>query len=142
MAGQFYSEDSPTGLVTLLSTAGAAFSPTAFTGLSTVNSATQTRNYYYGLQVVIDITTLTGTAPAVTFTIQGVDAVSGKFFTVLATTALAATGTTILTVYPGATVAANATVSTPLPYQWRVIYTTSGTAVTNLTATVAAYLIP
>ena len=59
-----------------------------------------------GCRVVIDITAQ-GAAPATTFTIQAKDPSSGKYYTLLASAALTAVGTTVLKVYPGAVAVAN-----------------------------------
>jgi hypothetical protein len=68
--------------------------------------------------LVIDITVFaTGTF---TFTLQGKDGASGKYYTVLASTALNSTGTTLLKVCPGLTAAANATANDLWPMVWRV----------------------
>lgn len=88
-----------------------------------------------GLLAVIDITTLTGSAPTALFTIEGKDPVSGKYFTLLATTALNATATTILQLGRGILAAANVAANVNLPSVLRCRVTTGGT-VTNLTATV------
>lgn len=65
-----------------------------------------------GIKVVVDITAITGT---LTVTIEGYDNASGKKYTILASAALAGTGTTVLTVYPGAVVTANASANDHLP---------------------------
>lgn len=57
------------------------------------------------LRVVINITAITGT---LTVTIQGYDQASGTTFTLLASTAIAATGQTVLLVAPGIAASANA----------------------------------
>lgn len=72
-----------------------------------------------GLHLVIDVTAVTAT-PSVTFTIQGKDPVSGKVWTILASAAITAVGTTILKVYPGLTAAANAAANDVLPPTWNV----------------------
>ena len=98
------------------------------------NGSDQTNRRGHGLLVVVDITALTGTAPTLTVTIQGKDTASGKYFTILASAALAAVATTVLRVYPGLTAAANLVASDVLPYTWRVISVIGGTtpAVTYL----------
>lgn len=73
-----------------------------------------------GVKVVIDITAVPGSAPSITFTIQGKDEVSAKYYTILASSALTGTGTTVLTVYPGLTAANNSVASDVLPRTWRV----------------------
>ena len=72
-----------------------------------------------GLHLVIDVTAVTAT-PSVVFTIKGKDPVSGKVWTILASAAIVATGTTILKVYPGLTAAANLVASDVLPPTWQV----------------------
>lgn len=81
-------------------------------------SADQTNYNGRGLHVVIDVTAWT--AGSITVTIQGKDSVSGKYYTILASAALAAVGTTILRVYPGLTASANAAANDILPRTWRV----------------------
>jgi len=82
----------------------------------------QRNPYARGLHLVIDITQLTATQ-TVTVTIQGKDPLSGKYYTILASTALAAVATTVLKVYPGLPVAANSTANDILPRDWRVAIT-------------------
>lgn len=112
----------------------------AAAGTGTTNTADQVNHGASGVQVIIDITVITGTGPTLTVTIQGKDPVSGKYFTILASAALGATGTTVLKVYPGITAAANASVSDALPRDWRVSYTIGGTT-PAVTATIAASLL-
>jgi hypothetical protein len=87
--------------------------------------------------VTVDVTAISGTTPTFTVTIQGKDEISGKYYDILATTALNATGTVVLRVYPGLTASANVTVNDVLPRMWRVKYVTGGTT-PNVTATIAA----
>lgn len=94
-----------------------------------------------GLHLTIDITVLGGTTPTLTVTIQGKDPVSGKYYTILASAALAAVATTVLRVYPGLVAAANLVANDVLPREWRVIYAIAGTTPT-VTATIAASIIP
>lgn len=82
------------------------------------NSSDQTNYNGRGLDVVIDITAWT--AGSITVTIQGKDALSGKYYTILASAALAAVGTTVLRVHPGLTAAANTVANYALPRTWRV----------------------
>ena len=89
---------------------------------------------------MIDITALAGVSPTLLVTIQGKDAASGKYYTILASTALAAVATTTLEVYPGIATAANATAGVTLPRVWRVIAVIGGTTPT-VTATVGASVI-
>lgn len=94
-----------------------------------------------GVKVVVDVTALTGTSPTLTVTIQGKDTASGKYFTLLASSALSATGTTVLTVYPGLTAAANSKADDILPDTFRVISTIGGTT-PAVTATVSCICLP
>lgn len=93
-----------------------------------------------GVHLIIDITALAGTTPTLTVTIQGKDAVSGKYYDILASSALNATGTTVLRVYPGLTAAANLTANDVLPRDWRVKTAIAGTT-PEVTATIAHSLI-
>lgn len=92
-----------------------------------------------GLHLVIDVTSITLT-PSVVFTIRGYDEVSTKNWTILASAAVTATGTTVLKVYPGLTAAANLTANDVLPPVWEVLATHGDTD--SITYSVAAQLIP
>lgn len=102
-------------------------------GANTVFSPMQNNVGCSGLLLVIDITAIS--ASTLIITIQGFDVASGKFYTLLASAALAAVGTTVLTVYPGQPTTANISANTPLPKNWRISATTSGT---SCTATIGA----
>jgi hypothetical protein len=81
-----------------------------------------------GAVFYINITAITGTGtPTLTVTIQGKDAASGTYYTILASTGLTATGFTVLRVYPGLTAGANLVVSDILPSVYRISYTITGT---------------
>lgn len=104
----------------------------------TVLVADQKNNDYRGLNLLFDITDTAGTA-SVTLTIQGKDAVSGKYYTILAGAAKTAPGSTLMTVYPGCIAAANTVANLPLPKVWRAwLNVPSGDSVK---ATVGASLI-
>lgn len=102
----------------------------------TVNSADQTN--YNGRGVVVGINVTVATAETLTINIQGKDAASGVYYTLLSSTALAITGFTALTLYPGATTTANVSISGVLPRTWRVQAVVTGTSVS---ATVGASVI-
>ena len=104
------------------------------------NGTDQTNFNGRGVKLVIDITALTGVSPTLTVTVQGKDAASGKYYTILASAALAAVATTTLEIYPGIATAANATQGVTLPRVWRVITTITGTT-PAVTATVGASVI-
>lgn len=90
-----------------------------------------------GMHLVIDITAITGTTPTLTVTIEGKDPTSGKFYTILASAALNATGTTVLKVYPGLTAAANTVANDVIPRDFRVKAVVGGTT-PAVTATISA----
>lgn len=96
------------------------FSIYASAARTTAQTGSDLTNYgQKGVIVIIDITAVAGT-PSLTFTIEGKDSTSGKYYTILASAALTGTGTTKLVVYPGITTGANATINHPLPRVWRV----------------------
>lgn len=73
-----------------------------------------------GVDVIIKVSAVPGGGVSATFTIQGKDPVSGDFYTLLASAAITATGTTVLRVFPGATVTANVSANAALPRVFRV----------------------
>jgi hypothetical protein len=75
-----------------------------------------------GITVVINVTAITA-SPSVVFTIDGKDALSGVYYNLLTSAAIVGTGTTVLRVALGATVAANLVVSLPLPRVIRILPT-------------------
>lgn len=83
--------------------------------------------YARGGHIVVDLTAVTGTTPTCVVTVEGKDELSGKYYTILASASLTATGTTVLKVFPGATAAANAAANDVLPKIWRVKTTIGGT---------------
>lgn len=105
---------------------------------ASVNTEDQSNQRHRGVVVSIDATAFSAT-PSVVFTIQGKDA-NGKYYTLLASAAVTGTGTTQLTVYPGATAAANVAANGILPRNWRVSVA-AGDA-DSLTYSVAATLLP
>lgn len=104
---------------------------------ASLNSA-DLKNYAgRGVTLTVDVTAVPGT-DTVTFTLQGKDPASGKYYTILASAAVSTTGTFQLRVYPGLTAAANLTASDVLPLDWRVAV--SHSAGTNFTYSVGAQL--
>lgn len=63
---------------------------------------------------IIDVTAVTAT-PSVTFTIAGVEPISGNTWTILTSAAITGTGTTVLRVHPSFTAAANTVAKDALP---------------------------
>jgi hypothetical protein len=103
---------------------------------------TDTNEYELGgraraLTVVIDVTAVTST-PSTTFTIQGIDRTSGKTWTILASTALASTGTVVLRVAPGITASANVSANDVVPPLIRIV-ASHGNA-NSMTYSVAGYV--
>jgi hypothetical protein len=80
-----------------------------------------------GLLVVIDMTAVAGGGKTVTFTIQGKDPASQKYYDILASSAISSTGTTVLRIHPSLTGSANAIAKDFVPNQWRVKATHSAT---------------
>ena len=72
-----------------------------------------------GLVVVIDSTAVTAT-PALTVTVAGVDRLSGKLYTILASTSIATVTTVTLRIHPGLTAAANLVANDMVPPVFRV----------------------
>lgn len=104
----------------------------------TVNSPDLANIQGRGVQVVVDLTTMT--TATVTVHVQGKDAASGKYYDILVSAGLTMVATTNLTVYPGAATTANASSPQPLPRVWRVsVVVTGGSAAA--TGTVGASVI-
>lgn len=103
------------------------------------NTADQSNDASSGIKIVIDVTAISGTTPTLTVTLQGKDVASGKYYTILASAAISAVGTTVLSVRPGLTAAANQVANDFLPRTWRVSYAIAGTT-PSVTATIGASL--
>ena len=86
---------------------------------ATPAAADQTNYNARGAVITIDVTAA-GVTPSVVFTVQGKDATSGQYYTILASAAIVGAGPTVLRVFPGLTAAANTTVSDVLPRTWRI----------------------
>ena len=114
--------------------------PVSFTAATGTLTSSDLPNECAGLHLVVDITAISGTSPTLTVTIEGKDMTSGKYYTILASAALNATGTTVLRVYPGLAASANVTANDALPACWRVKAVAGGTTPT-ITATIGASLI-
>jgi hypothetical protein len=95
----------------------------------TVAGATQTNFNARGAAISINMGTVSGTTP--TFTAQAQFSPDGGTTWVniagAVTASITATGVYTLIIYPGVTVAANASISYPLPRTWRLNYTIGGT---------------
>ena len=107
-------------------------------GSSNITGATQKNGKSYkGVKLAINISAFTGSS--VTFTLEGLDPISGTAYTLLASAAKSGTGAFTLTLYPGVTETANVDQSDVLPIWWRI--KTTGTY-TVCTWSVYAELIP
>lgn len=83
-----------------------------------VNSADQNNLTWSGVHVTVNVSAFT--AGSYTPKIQGKDPVSGVYYDLLVGPSIAATGITILKIYPGMAVVANGAASDFLPRVWRV----------------------
>ena len=96
-------------------------------------SAVQSNPYGRGIKLQISVPTYG--SGSFTVSIQGV--INGVAYTILTSAAINASGTTILSVYPGLTASANVTGNDVLPPQWQVVLTpTTFTGVVNIAAAV------
>lgn len=89
---------------------------------ATVSSPDRTNLNGTGMILVIDCTAISA-SPSVTFTIEGKDPASGKYYTILTSAAITGTGTTVLRVHPDLTAAANTVAKDMIPAVWRVTAT-------------------
>ncbi len=105
-------------------------------GAGTVNGPDQTCGGS-ALNLGINITTMTGTGPTLQVTVQGKDAASGQYYTILQSAVLAATGFTLLQIADGIVVAANLSANAKMPTTFRISYTVAGTT-PAVTATLGA----
>lgn len=93
---------------------------------SAARTTTQTSDdyvvpYSHSLRLVINVTSITST-PSMTVTIAGKTPL-GVYFSVLVSSAITATGTTVLKIGPGIGQVANAAAADELPQTWRVTVT-------------------
>lgn len=91
---------------------------------ATTSSGTLQNYNGLGVSVVVDVTAVSGAA-SITASIDALDAVSGKWVTILASAAITTVSTTRLRVYPGLSAAANLKADDLLPRRWRVNVTHS-----------------
>lgn len=81
-----------------------------------------------GVVIAVKTTAHSGTTPTLVVKLQGsVNGTDWYDITGAATGTINTDTTTYLTVYPGATVAANSVLSQPLPRLWRAYWTIGGT---------------
>ena len=90
-----------------------------------------------GAIIVADLTAISG--GNATFTLEGKDPHSGKYYTILAGAATTITSTVIMRVNPNIAASANLIAQDMMPRTWRVNYTRGTSAIT--TATVSVILV-
>lgn len=96
-------------------------------GTANTASAVQKNNgLYKGIRITFDISVITTTD--VTFTIQGVDPISGNAYDLLASAAKSSVTTFSMLIYPGAVAVANVVLNQTIPAWWKL--TPSGTHAT------------
>jgi hypothetical protein len=88
---------------------------------TTQTQADQVNRGHSGIRVVVD-TTVFGTG-SVNVTVQSLDPTSGKYSTLLDSGAIVATGTVVLTMFPGAPVSGTLSANGQLPATWRLVAT-------------------
>ncbi len=101
---------------------------------ATTTSDTFTNLHSRQAHLIIDVTVAPG-VDTVTPKIEGYDAVSGKFYTLLTGSAISTTGTNVIKIGPGLAASANVSAADFLPLKWRVTMTHS--AGTSFTYSVA-----
>lgn len=106
---------------------------------ATSSSSEQLMEGCRGLHLVINVSSVTST-PSVTPKIEGYSSLANVWYTVLEGSAITATGTTVLKVYPGIAAAANASASDIMPDVWRVTMTHGDSD--SITFSIAAHLVP
>ena len=120
--------------------ANQAFTALTFTALSTSVNGDDLDNLSSSSgNMIVDITAITGTSPTLTVTLQGKDPASGKYYDIIASAALTATGTTMIKIMPGGQIAANTSANNGIPKVFRVIAAAGGTT-PSITGTVGINL--
>jgi hypothetical protein len=101
---------------------------------NTYNSTDQVNYNWRGVQVVLNLTTVT--TCTVTIAIRGKDNASSQYYAILTSASITTTGVTNYTVYPGAAATANVSAPQPLPRTWglSVVLTGGSCAVTGTAA--------
>lgn len=92
---------------------------------TTQTVATQTNYNGRGVALILNVTAVPG-AQSLTLSINAVDTISGATVALGTTAAITATGTYLLTIYPGIAAVANSRVSDVVPRKWNAVVTASG----------------
>jgi len=111
---------------------------TAAAATTTQTGPDMSNGAFRGIKAVLDMTTV-GTG-SVTLTIQGKDAASGKYYTLLAGAAVTTNSTNVYTVFPGAPATANVSANDQLPKTFRILVTANNA--NAATYTVGVTLLP
>lgn len=88
---------------------------------TTQTSADQTNPNHRGIKIVLDVTA--GTGLSLVLTLDGKDLNSSKYYNILTSAAITGVSTTVFTVFPGATAAANLTVNDIIARLFRTVVT-------------------
>ena len=126
------------GLISTNANAGMESLLSSAVRTTTTSTSDQVKGVNRGVYIFAKVTSVPG-GDTLTFTIQGKD-VDGTYYTILASTASAASGTVTLKVYPGLPNTANVSSNEVLPDLWRVTVTHS--AGTNFTYSIVANTLP
>lgn len=98
---------------------------------------------HLGVQLVVDVTDETDgdSTHTIVVKIQGKDPASGKYYDLLTSASITATGTTLLTVHPSVTPSANVAAAYALPRTWRVSIEHTADGASDMTYSVGANLV-
>ena len=117
-----------------------ALSATGATGNITGGDMDNTMGHATGI-FFVDVTTITGSSvPTMTFTVEGKDEASGKYYTLLASVGISVTSTVIMRICPDITAATNLIAQDVMPSVFRVKMVKANT-LTNGTFTVGCNLV-
>lgn len=86
------------------------------------NSGDLKNNDFKSAHIIIDVTAVTATGSLV-FTVEGKDALSGKYYTILQSAAITSVSTVVLGITPGGQTGANSRVNDTLPLDYRISVT-------------------
>lgn len=106
------------------------------------NSSDLTNSSAKGVTLFVNVSAISGVGATLLLKAQVKDSVSGGYVDVpgAVTAAIIATGLAMITIYPGLLAAANSVVNMPLPRDWRLAWTISGTTPSITFSVGAAYL--
>lgn len=114
-----------------------AYIPLTSAGAGTTTGPDVSSGFGRGILIFVNITAIAGTSPTLTVTLQGKDPVSGVYYTILASSALTATGMTVMKVYPGLTAAANTVANDRIPPDFNIKAVVGGSGALSVTATIS-----